>query len=100
MLTPPSSAGGGVRGRGRAAPRGTLPVRRERERAAVERQRPPLACERRLSMPESLRAPRGGRRRRGALRLSAQMSPTWIWMQIAIVVFVLIGMVIAITKLA
>jgi hypothetical protein len=28
------------------------------------------------------------------------MSPTWIWMQIAIVVFVLIGMVIAITKLA
>jgi hypothetical protein len=29
-----------------------------------------------------------------------QMSPTWIWMQIAIVVFVLIGMVVAITKLA
>jgi len=28
------------------------------------------------------------------------MSPTWIWLQIAIVVFVLIGMVIAITKLA
>jgi len=28
------------------------------------------------------------------------MSPTWIWMQIAIVAFVLIGMVIAITKLA
>jgi len=28
------------------------------------------------------------------------MSPTWIWMQIAIVIFVLIGMVIAITKLA
>jgi hypothetical protein len=28
------------------------------------------------------------------------MSPTWIWMQVAIVVFVLIGMVIAITKLA
>jgi len=28
------------------------------------------------------------------------MSPTWIWMQIAIVVFVLIGMVVAITKLA
>jgi len=27
------------------------------------------------------------------------MSPTWIWMQIAIVVFVLIGMIIAITKL-
>jgi hypothetical protein len=27
------------------------------------------------------------------------MSPTWIWMQYAIVVFVLIGMVIAITKL-
>jgi hypothetical protein len=28
------------------------------------------------------------------------MSPTWIWTQIAIVVFVLIGMVVAITKLA
>jgi len=28
------------------------------------------------------------------------MSPTWIWTQVAIVVFVLIGMVIAITKLA
>jgi len=28
------------------------------------------------------------------------MSPTWIWMQVAIVVFVLIGMVIAIVKLA
>jgi len=27
------------------------------------------------------------------------MSPTWIWMQAAIVVFVLAGMVIAITKL-
>jgi hypothetical protein len=30
----------------------------------------------------------------------ADMSPTWIWMQIAIVAFVVIGMVIAITKLA
>ncbi|HSZ05100.1 MAG TPA: hypothetical protein VK778_07855 [Solirubrobacteraceae bacterium] len=30
---------------------------------------------------------------------SASMSPAWIWMQIAIVVFVLIGMIIAITKL-
>jgi hypothetical protein len=28
------------------------------------------------------------------------MSPTWIWTQIAIVVFVLAGMIIAITKLA
>ncbi len=28
------------------------------------------------------------------------MSPTWIWMQIAIVIFVVIGMIIAITKLA
>jgi len=28
------------------------------------------------------------------------MSPTWIWMQIAIVVFVVAGMIIAITKLA
>jgi len=28
------------------------------------------------------------------------MPQTWIWMQIAIVVFVLIGMVIAIVKLA
>jgi hypothetical protein len=29
-----------------------------------------------------------------------QMSPVWIWTQAAIVVFVLAGMVIAITKLA
>jgi hypothetical protein len=29
-----------------------------------------------------------------------RMSPTWIWMQAAIVVFVLAGIVIAITKLA
>lgn len=29
----------------------------------------------------------------------ANMSPTWIWMQAAIVVFVLIGMIIAIAKL-
>ncbi|HLH15276.1 MAG TPA: hypothetical protein VKV16_10840 [Solirubrobacteraceae bacterium] len=28
------------------------------------------------------------------------MPPFWIWMQIAIVVFVLIGMIVAITKLA
>jgi len=28
------------------------------------------------------------------------MSPTWIWVQGAIVVFVLIGMIIAIVKLA
>jgi len=27
------------------------------------------------------------------------MSPTWIWLQVAIIVFVLIGMIIAITKL-
>jgi hypothetical protein len=32
--------------------------------------------------------------------LPGGMSPTWIWMQVAIVVFVLIGMVVAITKLA
>ena len=39
-----------------------------------------------------------------ALRQAAagnlSMSPTWIWMQVAIVVFVLIGMIVAITKLA
>jgi hypothetical protein len=35
-----------------------------------------------------------------AVAYPAGMSPTWIWMQIAIVVFVLIGMIIAITKLA
>jgi hypothetical protein len=29
-----------------------------------------------------------------------RMSPTWIWMQVAIVVFVVIGMIVAITKLA
>jgi hypothetical protein len=28
------------------------------------------------------------------------MPQTWIWMQIAIVVFVVIGMIVAITKLA
>jgi hypothetical protein len=28
------------------------------------------------------------------------MSPTWIWMQVAIVVFVVIGMIVAIVKLA
>jgi len=28
------------------------------------------------------------------------MSPTWIWMQIAIVFFVLVGMIVAIVKLA
>jgi hypothetical protein len=27
------------------------------------------------------------------------VSPTWIWMQVAIVVFVLIGMIVAVTKL-
>lgn len=31
---------------------------------------------------------------------SPDMSPTWIWMQVAIVIFVLVGIVIAITKLA
>jgi hypothetical protein len=43
---------------------------------------------------------RGGRQHYPRSRLSAAMSPTWIWMQIAIVVFVAIGMVLAITKLA
>jgi hypothetical protein len=32
--------------------------------------------------------------------LVTDMSPTWIWTQTAIIVFVLIGMVIAIVKLA
>jgi hypothetical protein len=32
--------------------------------------------------------------------LFSVMSPTWVWMQIAIIVFVLVGMVVAITKLA
>jgi hypothetical protein len=31
---------------------------------------------------------------------SGVMSPFWIWTQVAIIVFVLIGMVVAITKLA
>jgi hypothetical protein len=34
------------------------------------------------------------------VRLAPTMSPMWIWMQLAIVIFVLIGMVVAITKLA
>jgi hypothetical protein len=38
-------------------------------------------------------------RNRGS-RLFRPMSPTWIWMQAAIVVFVVIGMIVAITKLA
>jgi hypothetical protein len=33
-------------------------------------------------------------------RLAREMSPFWLWTQIAIVVFVVIGMVIAIVKLA
>ena len=36
----------------------------------------------------------------GRGRLCPAVSPTWIWTQFAIVVFVLIGMIIAITKLA
>ena len=32
-------------------------------------------------------------------RLPVAMSPFWIWTQVAIVVFVLIGMIVAITKL-
>ncbi len=36
----------------------------------------------------------------GGSTLLGVMSPTWIWMQAAIVVFVVIGMIIAITKLA
>jgi hypothetical protein len=28
------------------------------------------------------------------------MSPTWIWLQVAIIVFVVAGMIIAVTKLA
>ena len=28
------------------------------------------------------------------------MAPTWVWMQIAIIVFVVAGMIIAVTKLA
>jgi hypothetical protein len=35
-----------------------------------------------------------------AVGYAPTVSPTWIWTQIAIVVFVLIGMIIAITKLA
>jgi hypothetical protein len=35
-----------------------------------------------------------------AVGCAPTVSPTWIWTQFAIVVFVLIGMIIAITKLA
>jgi hypothetical protein len=38
--------------------------------------------------------------RRAASYAGGRMSPTWIWMQVAIIVFVLIGMIVAITKLA
>jgi hypothetical protein len=44
-----------------------------------------------------LDAKRSPARKLGSL---SAVSPTWIWMQIAIVVFVMIGMVVAITKLA
>ena len=37
---------------------------------------------------------------RGIARDHVPMSPTWVWMQIAIVVLVLIAMVIGIVKLA
>jgi hypothetical protein len=31
---------------------------------------------------------------------SSSMNPTWIWMQVAIVIVVLVGMVVAVIKLA
>jgi hypothetical protein len=37
---------------------------------------------------------------RGVQATLHPMPTTWIWMQVAVVVFVLIGMIIAITKLA
>ena len=63
----------------------------------------PLRQRARACRHDSARAPRQPRpaardsRAVGCLR---SMSPTWIWMQVAIVVFVLIGMIVAITKLA
>jgi hypothetical protein len=44
----------------------------------------------------------GGRRSRGGLASNVHlaMSPTWIWLQVAIIVFVVAGMIIAVTKLA
>ncbi|HEV3033625.1 MAG TPA: hypothetical protein VGX72_02440 [Solirubrobacteraceae bacterium] len=45
-------------------------------------------------------APQRRQRPAGPSRLCPVMSPTWIWMQIAIVVFVVIGMIVAIVKLA
>lgn len=42
---------------------------------------------------------RGGRPAPLAARYAPRMSPTWIWMQIGIVLFVLAGVVIAIVKL-
>jgi hypothetical protein len=49
-----------------------------------------------IETTEAILAGRGNR----PGRLSGEMSPTWIWTQIAIVVFVVIGMIVAITKLA
>jgi hypothetical protein len=43
---------------------------------------------------------RDGRRGRGCLTTLARMFPSWVWMQVAIVVFVLAGAIIAIVKLA
>ena len=58
-----------------------------------------------VRVPPSLhdsRAPADGRRHspKRPTTLFLAMSPFWIWTQIAIVVFVVIGMVVAITKLA
>jgi hypothetical protein len=51
--------------------------------------------------PERRRLPAARRSRSRAYEVGCSHMPaTWIWMQIAIVVFVLIGMIIAITKLA
>jgi hypothetical protein len=54
----------------------------------------------RASFGGSRRVSTGRPARAGRSTLSEAMSPTWIWMQIAIVVFVVIGMIVAITKLA
>jgi hypothetical protein len=61
-------------------------------RTATRRKRPPRRRRPRTGAASSCPIAAG--------TLSSAMSPTWIWMQIAIVVFVLIGMIVAITKLA
>ena len=74
--------------------------RSDRQREA-EHEETPLRLEASAHVYNIVNGPAPGAGGRGGLPGNVQlhMSPTWIWMQVAIVVFVLAGMIIAITKL-